>query len=118
MIFLLAGLQNISGSLYEAGKIDGTNLMTELFYITLPLLKNSIKFVVVSDTMINIFMFIPIYMLTNGGPEGSTSTLMFEAYRAAFKFANNGKSYAIVTVLLLITFVIVGLQFMIMKDED
>ena len=118
MMFLLAGLQNINDSIYEAGRIDGTNFFTELFSLTLPMLKNSLVFVAISDTMINLFMFVPVYMLTGGGPQGSTNVLMYEAYRSAFKFSNYGRSYAIITVLLLITCVIIGLQFWFTRDKD
>lgn len=118
MMFLLAGLQNINDSIYESGKIDGTNVFTEFFYLTLPLLKNSLVFVVISDTMINLFMFVPIYMLTGGGPQGSTNVLMYEAYRSAFKFSNYGRSYAIITILLLMTCIIIGLQFWLLRDKD
>jgi multiple sugar transport system permease protein len=82
------------------------------------MLKNSLVFVIVSDTMINLFMFVPVYMLTGGGPEGSTDTLMYEAYRSAFKYANYSRSYAIVTVLLLLTFIVIGLQFFLLRDKN
>ncbi|MHB0896846.1 MAG: carbohydrate ABC transporter permease [Spirochaetales bacterium] len=118
MLFLLAGLQNISPSIYEAGRIDGTTFFSELFSLTIPMLKNSLVFVIVSDTMINLFMFIPAYLLTGGGPEGSTDTLMYEAYRAAFKFSNYNRSYAIVTVLMLMTFIVIGLQFFMLRDIE
>lgn len=118
MMFLLAGLQNISDSIYEAGTIDGTNFFTRLFLITIPMLKNSLVFVTISDTMINLFMFVPIYMLTRGGPEGTTNTLMYEAYRSAFKYSNYNRSYAIITILLLLTFIIVGIQFKLMSDRE
>ena len=118
MLFLLAGMQNINDSIYESGKIDGTNPITEFFYLTLPLLKNTLVFVTISDTMINLFMFVPVYMLTGGGPQGSTNVLMYEAYRSAFKFSNYGRSYAIITILLLMTCVIIGLQFWFLRDKD
>ncbi len=118
MMFLLAGLQNINESLYESGRIDGTNFFTELFHLTLPMLKNSLVFVAISDTMINLFMFVPVYMLTGGGPQGSTNVLMYEAYRSAFKFSNYGRSYAIITILLIITCVIIGMQFWFTRDKD
>jgi multiple sugar transport system permease protein len=118
MLFILAGLQNISPSIYEAGRIDGTGFFSELFCLTIPMLKNTLVFVIISDTMINLFMFVPVYMLTGGGPEGSTDTLMYEAYRAAFKFSNYSRSYAIVTVLLLMTFLVIGLQFYLLRDKE
>jgi ABC-type sugar transport system permease subunit len=82
------------------------------------MLKNSLVFVTISDTMINLFMFVPIYMLTRGGPEGTTNTLMYEAYRSAFKYSNYNRSYAIITILLLLTFIIVGIQFKLMSDRE
>lgn len=118
MMFLLAGLQNINESLYEAGRIDGTNAFSELFLLTLPMLKNSLIFVLISDTMINLFMFVPVYLLTSGGPQGATNVLMYEAYRSAFKFSNYGRSYAIIAVLMIITFIIIGIQFWFLRDKD
>jgi ABC-type sugar transport system permease subunit len=118
MLFLLAGLQNISPSIYEAGRIDGTGFFSQLFYLTIPMLKNTLVFVIVSDTMINLFMFVPVYMLTGGGPEGTTDTMMYEAYKAAFKFSNYSRSYAIVALLLLMTFIVIGLQFLLLRDRD
>ena len=117
MMFLLAGLQSIDGSFYEAGRIDGTNFFSELFLITLPMLKNSLVFVTISDTMINLFMFVPVYLLTGGGPQGSTNVLMFEAYRSAFKYSNYGRSYAIITILLFISLLVIGLQFRVMRER-
>ena len=118
MMFLLAGLQNINEKIYESGRIDGTNAFSELFLLTLPMLKNSLVFVLISDTMINLFMFVPVYLLTAGGPQGATNVLMYEAYRSAFKFSNYGRSYAIITVLMLITFIIIGIQFWFLRDKD
>lgn len=118
MMFLLAGLQNINESIYESGRIDGTNFFTELFSLTIPMLKNPLVFVAISDTMINLFMFVPVYLLTSGGPQGSTNVLMYEAYTSAFKYSNYGRSYSIITILLMITFIIVGLQFFILRDKD
>ena len=68
--------------------------------------------------MINLFMFVPVYLLTSGGPQGSTNVLMYEAYRSAFKFSNYGRSYAIITVLMFITFIIIGIQFWFLRDKD
>lgn len=118
MMFLLAGLQNISDSVYEAGRIDGTNKFTEIFYITIPMLKNSFIFVLISDTIINLLMFVPMFMLTNGGPQDSTNVLMLEAYKSAFSYSNYGRSYAIITILLLLTFAVVGIQFKLLSENE
>jgi len=118
MMFLLAGLQNINASVYEAGYIDGTTPLTQLFCITLPMLKNSLLFVIVSDTLINMFMFVPVYLMTNGGPAMSTNTLMYESYRSAFNYGNYSRAYTLVTVMLFLAVLIAGIQFLLMQERD
>ena len=118
MMFLLAGLQNIDDTIYEAGLLDGTNYFTQLFYLTLPLLKNQMLFVIVSDTLINMFMFAPVYLLTDGGPSMSTDTLMYEAYRSAFSYSNYPRAYVMVTVMMVMAIVIASFQFFFMRDKD
>ena len=117
MMFLLAGLQNISENIYEASRIDGAGYWVTLFKITLPMLKNALVFVIISDTLINVFMFVPVYLLTGGGPSMSTDTLMYEAYRSAFSYGNYPRAYALVTVMLTIAVVIAAVQMFITRDE-
>ena len=118
MMFLLAGLQNIGDSVHEAALLDGATYFQELFKVTLPLLKNSLLFVIVSDTLINMFMFTPVYLMTKGGPSMSTDTLMFEAYRSAFGYSNYPRAYTLVTIMLIIAVVIAGIQFYVMNRGD
>jgi multiple sugar transport system permease protein len=118
MMFLLAGLLNINESLYEAAKLDGANNFKQLFYITLPMMKNSLLFVIVSDTLINMFMFSPVYLLTNGGPSMSTDTLMYETYRSAFSYTNYPRAYALVTIMILMATVVASIQLFIMREKN
>lgn len=117
MMFLLAGLQNISANVYEASRLDGAGYFTTLFKITLPMLKNSLVFVIISDTLINVFMFVPIYLLTNGGPSMSTDTLMYEAYRSAFSYGNFPRAYSLVTVMLFVAIVIAVFQMFLTREK-
>ncbi|MFR8122680.1 MAG: carbohydrate ABC transporter permease [Waltera sp.] len=66
MMFLLAGLQGIPESLYEAAKVEGCGTFSTIFYIVLPMLKRSIAFVLVADTVVNLLTFAPMYSLTSG----------------------------------------------------
>lgn len=118
MMFLLAGLQNIDESVYEASRLDGAGYWVTLFKITLPMLKNALVFVTISDTLINVFMFVPVYLLTNGGPSMSTDTLMYEAYRSAFSYGNYPRAYALVTVMMAIAIVIAAVQMFVTRDEN
>lgn len=118
MMFLLAGLQNINASIYEAARLDGAGYLTTLFRITLPMLKNSLVFVIVSDTLINVFMFVPVYLLTDGGPSMATDTLMYEAYRSAFSYGNYPRAYALVTVMMVIAMIIAAAQMLITQGNE
>ena len=110
MLILLAGLQGIPISVYEAATIDGANAAQTLTRITLPLMKRSISFCTVSATSINLMVFSPMYTLTNGGPNNSTKVLMYNAYLTNFQYANQGSAYAMIAVLMLISFVLMGIQ--------
>ena len=83
MMFFLAGLKGIDTSVYESAKIDGSGFFSTLFRITIPLLKNTIIFVVIANTTANFLLFAPIQIATEGGPQGSTNVLMYEAYKSA-----------------------------------
>jgi ABC-type sugar transport system permease subunit len=107
MLFILAGMQNISHDIYESASIDGANAWTKFFNITLPLLRRSLAFVLVSDTVANFLLFVPIFILTSGGPQLSTSTIMYEAYRRGMVYGDIGASTAMVSILLLIVLIVI-----------
>jgi len=81
------------------------------------LLKRIILFVLVVDTSVNFILFAPMYIITRGGPEGSTNVLMYEAYRSGFIYGLPGRSMAMVTILLLIMLIIVGIQFKFLRGD-
>ena len=102
MMYFLAGLQNIPQAIYEAAQIDGANGFQRMFGLTLPLLARTTSFVLVSNTAFNFLMFAPVYIITRGGPRGSTNLLMYESYTSAFVNADMGRASAITSILLLI----------------
>ena len=118
MMFILAGLKNIDTSLYESAKMDGANWYQTIFRITLPLLKKVLLFVFVANTTANLLLFAPMQIITNGGPQESTNVLMFEAYRAAFKYGDRPRSSAIVMVLLIMIVLISLIQAAVLNDRD
>jgi ABC-type sugar transport system permease subunit len=118
MMFLLAGLKNIDVSIYESTRIDGANFFTTITRIIIPMLKKVLLFVLVANTTANVLLFVPMQMVTQGGPEGSTNVLMYEAYKSAFRFADRPRSAVIVTVLLLIIVIVCVFQFKLLNDKD
>ena len=118
MMFILAGLKNIDSSIYESAKMDGAGLFTTIVKITLPLIKKVLLFVCVATTTSNILLFVPMQVITDGGPQDSTNVLMFEAYRCAFKYGDRPRSSAIVTILLILIVGICLIQARVLNDNE
>lgn len=110
MMIMIAGLQAIPRSLYESAQIDGAGPIRQFLSITIPLLRRTITYIVVSDTILSFLYFAPIYIITKGGPSNSTTLLAYETYRAAFVFWDLGNAAAYATMLLLLILVIVLIQ--------
>jgi multiple sugar transport system permease protein len=100
-LLLLAGLQNISHSLYEAASIDGASKIQSFFKVTLPLLKPSILVALLFRTLDAFRVFDLIYVLTGGGPGGKTETLSIYAYKVMFAQTNFGYGSIIVMIMFL-----------------
>lgn len=118
MMFFLAGLKGIDTAVYESAKIDGSGFFSTLFRITIPLLKNTLLFVFVANTTANFLLFAPIQIATEGGPQGSTNVLMYEAYKSAFKYSNRPRQACIVTILLVIVILICVIQNKFLTEKE
>jgi ABC-type sugar transport system permease subunit len=118
MMFLLAALKNIDNSIYESARIDGANWLSTIIKITLPMIKKVLLFVFVANTTTNILLFVPMQMVTMGGPESSTNVLMYEAYKSAFKYADRPRSAVMVTILLLVIALVCIGQFNLLNDKE
>ncbi|ODT47311.1 sugar ABC transporter permease [Devosia sp. 63-57] len=118
MIFIIGGLQTIAPEIYDAARIDGVKPWQRLIFITIPLLRPTLLFVLVADVTINFLLFAPIFMLTQGGPADSTNVLMYEAYKSGFIFGDMGRAMAVIVVVVAILLVIVGLQFRLLSNRE
>lgn len=115
MLFLLAGLQGIPQTVLEAAAIDGANRWQTFRRVIIPMLRSVIIFVLVADTIGNFILFVPIYQMTRGGPQLSTDLMMYETYRRGFVYGDLGAASAMLTVVLAIVFVIVFLEFLVLR---
>lgn len=115
MIFLIAGLQDIPASYYEAAKVDGAGTWRTFVNITLPLLRRPLAFVLVADTVSNFLVFAPIQILTNGGPENTTRLVMFDIYNKAYQVGDVNLAQAEVVLLVLVMAAIVSVQFWLLN---
>jgi multiple sugar transport system permease protein len=94
MVIFTAGLQAIPEEYYEAGKIDGTNALSEFWYLTLPLLRPTILLVIVMSVIVALKVFAVPQLMTNGGPAGATEVVPLRIYKTAFEFFEMGKASA------------------------
>lgn len=101
-LLLLGGLQVIPNSLYESSSLDGASKFQQFRYITLPLLKPSIFVALLFRTLDAFRVFDLIYVLTGGGPGGTTESLSVYAYKVMFSQTRFGYGSAMVLVMALI----------------
>jgi ABC-type sugar transport systems, permease components len=113
-VFLLAGLQTIPEQLYEAAKLDGANMWHEFRHITLPALKPVIASTVSLAFMWNFNAFGLVWVLTQGGPGGTTRLPMLAAYEEAFRYGNVGYAAAIGNVMVIA--ILIVLYFYLRKQ--
>ena len=117
MLFLIAGLHAIPTELYEAARLDRASPIRTFFSLTVPLLKRPLLFVLVADTVANFVLFVPVQLLTNGGPQSSTTLLMFDAYQTTYSYGSRNAGAAEIVILTLIMLVFVVLQFRLLRDD-
>ena len=117
MLILLAGLQSIPRSLYEAADVDGASGLQAFRSVTLPLMRRPLSFVLVSDTVVNFLLFGPVYILTKGGPQGSTHLLMYEAFRSGFIGIDLGRATAVTAVIFVFVATLVALQTWLLRED-
>ena len=116
MVFYLAGLQNIDGSLYEAATIDGAGPVKTFFHITLPLLRPTILLTTIMSINGTLQLFDESVNLTGGGPANSTLTMSHYIFKTSFEY-NSQFGYA--AAMSYVIFILVAiLSFIQMKVGD
>lgn len=118
MVFFVAGLQEIPAVYSEAAMIDGAGWWRRFFSITLPSLRRTVAFVVVGNTVANLTLFAPVQILTQGGPERSTNLIMFDIFERAYVLGDPYLASAAVAILLVVTIVIVIVQFRLLSSKE
>ncbi len=117
MIIYLAGLQSISPEYYEAAQLDGAGSAWQRFrHISWPLLGPTTTLLIITNTIGSFRAFIPFYIMTNGGPAGSTTTLIFYIYN---NYAGRtGVASAAATLFLLGVLMITTVQFIVTRRRE
>ena len=115
VIIFLSGLATINQELLESSKIDGANFFQTFKNITIPLLSSTIFFVIVITSISSFQAFDLIYMMTQGGPENSTTVMVYSIYKYAFQYFEVGKASAVAYILFTIIFFLVLVQWKLRK---
>lgn len=118
MTFLVAGIQEIPRSLYEAAEIDGAGGWKRFRNITLPGVRRQLLFVLVADTVSNFLVFAPVRILTQGGPARSTDLIMHNIFERAYTLGDLESASAATIVLVLIVLVVVAVQFRLLPGKE
>jgi len=110
MVVLLAGLQAIPGELYEAAAVDGAGPWGRFWHVTLPGLRNPLIFVAVVTAILAFRLFDQVRIMTRGGPNGATTTVIFEAVAAAFDRQEVARGAAMTVLFFCIVVMLTAVQ--------
>jgi multiple sugar transport system permease protein len=105
MIIYLAGLQNIPQSLYEAARVDGAGRWHQLWYITLPQLRNTTLFVMIATTVQAFKLYTQVEVMTQGGPGNATVTVIWYMVNQSIHHLHVGYASAIAVVFFLLVLI-------------
>ena len=118
MLIFLVGLQAIPEDLFEAAALDGATRIQVFRHITLPLLRPSLALALILCVTGSLLAFDQFYILTKGGPDNSTVTVVQLIYREAFQKQNLGTSAAISIIVLVALLVLNTVQFRSLRSSE
>jgi multiple sugar transport system permease protein len=118
MIIFLAGLQAIPVELYEAARIDGASFWQQFRHITLPMLGPTLLMVGILTVSGYFQLFAEPYVMTEGGPLESTTSVLYMMYDEGFKWWNMGSASAIAFLLFIIVFAVTVLMLRVGRRGD
>lgn len=110
MVIFLAGLEAIPRDLYDAARLEGATARDQLIHITLPLLRPTLLFVLVVNTIRSLQIFAEVFVMTRGGPLHRTTTVVYYLYEQAFYRFDLGYASALAYLLFVLTLVLAWAQ--------
>lgn len=118
MIIFMAGLQAIPADLYEAARIDGASPWAQFRHITLPMLKPTMTMVSILTVSGYFQLFAEPYVMTEGGPLQSTTSVLYLMYEEGFKWWNLGSASAVAFILFAIMFAVTATMLRLSKRGE
>ena len=117
MILFMSGLMSVPSDYYEAAHIDGANAWKTFRYITLPLLKPTMIFVVITSVISYLQAYVPVMVMTDGGPGTATFLSSYLVYDQAFVKYNFGYASAIAFFILVLTAILTVISFTVTGEK-
>ena len=117
MVIFLAGLQEIPHSLYEAAQVDGANKIQQFTHITLPQLRNTTIFVMLSTTILAFKLFDQVKVMTDGGPQNASMTTMVHVVEMGWGQLKVGYASAISIVFFVIVLLVSIIQRVLTREK-
>jgi multiple sugar transport system permease protein len=117
MVLLMMGLQSIPSELYEAAKTDGADRWAQLWNVTLPLMRRSFALALVLSVIGSYLAFDQFYIMTQGGPQQQTITIVFWIFTNSFTYFKLGYGAAMSIILLIILLIISAIQLYLLRDN-
>jgi multiple sugar transport system permease protein len=118
MLILLTGLAAIPTDVYEAARVDGARSWQTFRHITLPLLRPTIALMLVLSITGSLLAFDQFFILTRGGPDGSTVSMVMVVYREAFTQFDLGGAAALSVLLLIALVLLNAIQLRVIGRRD
>lgn len=115
MVIFQAGLAAIPKELYEAARIDGAGAWQRFVHVTLPGLRHTVFFVLVTSMIGSFQIFGAVYVMTEGGPLGATDVAVYHIYKEAWEYLRFGNAAAESWVLFAVIFAVTWLHFRLLE---
>jgi multiple sugar transport system permease protein len=118
MILLMAGMQGIDNDVIESSEIDGAVKWKQLRFITLPLIRRTLAMVFILSIAGSLLAFDQFFIMTGGGPEGQTETMVFFVWRQAFRSFNLGYAAALSVAIAIVLLLVSVVQLKLLDEKD
>lgn len=115
MVILLVGLQGVPQDLLDAARVDGASAWTRFWRVTFPLLSPATYFVVVISLINGFQVFDQVYVMTGGGPNNASQTLLLDIYNQTFRYQLVGRASALSWLLFVLVMAVTVVQSRLQK---
>jgi multiple sugar transport system permease protein len=117
-LIYLAALQGIPGDLYEAAEIDGAGVLSRIWHVTVPQTRLILSLMLMLQIVATMQVFLEPFLLTGGGPQGSTTTVVYLLVEYMLNFGNYGSAAALGLMLLLVLIGFSGAYLWLSRDRE